>query len=124
KANGLIKGGQLVLTEGDYSTLGNLSLSVGNLKSDSPLLDKIVLTSDERLAELVGECLKEANPTPADIAKVVKAIRQGLPNYVSSDLQKVVVNNKVYTNPVTLAAGANGKAVRYTTDQGKSIVVK
>lgn len=124
QANGVLKGKNLVLTEGDYSTLGNLSLSVSSLKTDSPVLDQIVMTSDETLGQLIGECLKEANPTPADIAKIVKAIRHGCPNYVTSNKNAVVVKDKMYGNPQVLAQGNFGRAVRYTADDGKSIVVK
>lgn len=125
KANGIInQDNRLKLTEGDYSTLQNLALSVGELKSDSPVLDQIVMTSDERLGQLIGECLKEAHPQPEDIAKIVKAIRHGCPNYPASDGSSVVVNNKVYSQPHVLASGANGKAVRYAANDGSTIVVK
>jgi serine/threonine protein kinase len=50
-------------------------------------------------------------------------LRDGCPNKFLPD-GNVVVGGKTYKNPVVLDSGANGEAVRFTADDGTSIVLK
>jgi serine/threonine protein kinase len=103
--------------------LAQLKTDMGALKSNSALLDKIVMAPESQLRSLVASSLGLTDPKAQTVSDVVAAIRSGCPNKFLPD-GNVLVEGKIYKNPVELARGANGMAVKYTADDHSTIVVK
>lgn len=100
-----------------------LKTDIGALKSNSALLDKIVMAPETQLRSLVASSLGLSDPKAQTVLDVVAAIRSGCPNKFLPD-GNVLVEGKIYKHPVELARGANGMAVKYTADDHSTVVVK
>lgn len=114
-------------TDGGWNTrpelLKVLSEDVSKLPLDSPLLDNLVMASDESLRTLIAATMKLSDVKDQRVTDILAALRNGLPNTFLSD-DEVLLDGKVYKDPVELARGAHGVAKRYTAEDGTTIVIK